>query len=243
MQFRQTLQLLVAAGIVSASPAQNRPRTLNFDDVILLNSDGSTSIIKENEYAGLIARGVLSTEAPSTHAVRDTIPPKMRVKARRGCEESTEIEVLSNTTFIGSDVGLSPVVSAAGGSATVSIEAGYEIGNELSVGSSLTAGNEDILALSLSVDFTQSWTSSASTSMEYTVPDGQYGIVVSQPMTTRVTGTLLSGCTDSPTSTNFTSDSYTSQDIAGMAWVTGVVRLCNSTTYPIPYCVGSGTHA
>ncbi|KXH38347.1 hypothetical protein CSIM01_09692 [Colletotrichum simmondsii] len=71
---------------------------------------------------------------------------------------------------------------------------------------------------------------------------GDYGLVVSQPNVRRVTGNIFSGCTDSPTVDAFTSDSYSDQSYGNLAWVKGVIRLCNSTTYPVPYCIGQGEH-
>lgn len=245
MQLRQSLQLLAVAGIVSASPATNRPRTLNFDDVVLLRSDGSSAIVKERDYQDLVSRGEIQLAPEERSVAEPRVPAEARETSfrRRGCEESTEIQVASDTTFVNWDVALSPVVSASGGGVTVSVESGYQISNTLSVGTSVSAGMEGVFSTTLSVDYSQSWTSSQSSSLVYTVPDGQFGVVVSQPKTRRVTGTVLSGCTDSPTSSSFTSDSYTTQQYGSMSWVTGVIRLCNSTEYPIPYCIGTGTHS
>ena len=76
----------------------------------------------------------------------------------------------------------------------------------------------------------------------YTVPEGQFGRIVSQPLTRRVQGYVYSGCTDSPSKETFMSDTYTSQSYGNLEWVQGVIRLCNSTTYPIPFCIGDGVH-
>lgn len=76
----------------------------------------------------------------------------------------------------------------------------------------------------------------------FSVPAGQWGVVVSNPYTRRLSGNVVSGCTDSPTTEEFSSDSYTSQSYGDLSWVTGPIRICNSSTYPVPYCVGTGTH-
>jgi hypothetical protein len=247
MQLRHSLQLLAAAGIVSASPAANQVRTLAFDDVVLLGADGTSSVVKERDYQSLVARGLIQLAAEERSVgEQPAAAPEARGtpgQRRRGCEESTEIQITSDTTFVNWDVALSPVVSAAGGGVTVSVESGYEISNTLSVGTSAEAGLEGVFSTTLSVDYSESWTSSQSSNLVYDVPDGQFGLVVSQPSTRRVQGTVLSGCTDSPTSQAFTSDSYSSQQFGSLSWVQGVIRLCNSTTYPVPYCIGTGTHS
>lgn len=96
--------------------------------------------------------------------------------------------------------------------------------------------------MSLSITVKTEWTTSDSQTFTYWVPAGQYGVVVSNPYVRRVTGNLVTGCTDSPSYEPFTSDSYTDQTYSGMSWVKGPIVLCNNTAYPIPYCVGTGTH-
>lgn len=102
---------------------------------------------------------------------------------------------------------------------------------------------EAIFTASLSLSYTETWTTTETTTFTFSVPAGQYGVIVSQPYTHRVQGNVLSGCTDSPTSNAYTADSYTSATYGGLDWVKGPIVLCNSTTYPIPYCVGTGEHS
>lgn len=94
----------------------------------------------------------------------------------------------------------------------------------------------------MSLTYSETWTTTETTTFTFNVPSGQYGLVVSNPYTHRVAGNVLSGCTDSPTSDAFTVDSYTSATYGSLSWVEGPITLCNSSTYPVPYCVGSGTH-
>lgn len=95
----------------------------------------------------------------------------------------------------------------------------------------------------MSVDVTEAWATTDTQTFSFTVPTGQYGVVVSNPYAHRLTGNVLSGCTDSPTSDAFTSDSFTSETYGSLSWVTGPIGMCNSSTYPIPYCVGTGAHS
>ncbi|RYP68600.1 hypothetical protein DL771_006572 [Monosporascus sp. 5C6A] len=214
------------------------------DDVVIVGADNSVRIMKDYEYDQLDS----ATKSAKSHA---TMPESDVVAARdvlrqsrpRGCQESDEIQVLSDETFLNWDTPVSPVVSAAGGKSTVSLTKGYSITNSLSVGVGASAGLiKDILSLSFTVDYSQSWTTDSSQSFTFEVPDGQFGLVVTQAKTRRLTGNYLSGCTDNWEKTSFMSDTYTSQSYGNMEWVQGVIRLCNSTSYPVPYCIGDGSH-
>lgn len=224
-------------GLVSTAAAAPSPNILAADDVIVLKHDGTSEVMKAAEFDRLESRAA----APSVFGVDDT---EATTLARRGCEESTEIQVLSDETFLNWDVAISPVVSSQGGSGTVSVSAGYSISNSVSVGisQSLTVV-KDLLSQSFSFTYTDTWTTTTTQTQSFAVPDGQYGVIVSQPYVRRVQGNVLSGCTDSPDNSTFSSDTYTSQSYGDLEWVKGVIRLCNSTEYPIPYCIGTGTHA
>ncbi|WYZ33997.1 hypothetical protein EsH8_I_000273 [Colletotrichum jinshuiense] len=226
--------VLAATGLIGAAAAAPAPVALNFDDVIVVGENGAHQIMKSAEYDALQARAALTT-AP---AIKD-----IEGVSRRGCAESTEVQVTSDSEFLNWDVAISPVLSSLGGSATVSVANGYSIANSVTVGSSVTGSfAEGVLGISLSVSYSETWTTTETQTLGFTVPDGQYGLVVSQPSVRRVTGNILSGCTDSPTKSEFTSDTYSSQSYGNLAWVKGVIRLCNSTTYPVPYCNGNGEH-
>jgi hypothetical protein len=228
-----TLSAIIAVAQALPSP---QPQPLSFDDVVVINRDGSSSVMKASEYDALVAR------APVRSAIESVELPAV---SKRACKESTELQVLSDDKFLNWDVPMSPVLHAAGGGATtVSVSSGYTLTNSVSVGSSAGASLfEGLLSLSLSVSYDESWSTSQEQSLSFSVPDGQFGIVVSQPMVRRVLGNIMSGCTDSPVKTSFTSDTYSSQTFGNLEWVQGVIRLCNSTTYPIPFCNGEGSHS
>lgn len=228
----------MSLGLVQASPTAPRdsPQRLSFDDVVLLGNDGSSKVLKESEYNKLAAR---------SNVTPNTLVPQMRqVLNRRGCEQSTEIEVISDTQFTNSDVAMSPVVNSAGSdSDSLAVSRGYSIANSVTV----TAGADitlvkDILGLSFSIAYAQTWTTTDTQTFTFSVPDNQYGLIVSQPLVRRILGQTISGCTDNPTRTDFTADSYSSKAFGGLDWVTGIIRLCNSTTYPVSFCSGEGEH-
>ncbi|EFQ27408.1 hypothetical protein CGRA01v4_04487 [Colletotrichum graminicola] len=220
-------------GVAVAAPAPS-PVALNFDDVVVVGHDGTHQIMKSAEYDALQQSGSALAPAP---------PLKIRDVSRRDCAQSTEIQIMSDDEFLNWDVAISPVLSSNGGAATVSVSNGYSIANTVTVNAGITATIEKVIGLSLSVSYAQSWTTTETQTIGFSVPEGQFGVVVSQPSVRRVTGNVLSGCTDSPDKSSFVSDTYTSQSYGSLSWVKGVIRLCNSTTYPIPYCIGQGTHS
>lgn len=112
----------------------------------------------------------------------------------------------------------------------------------LQVTEGVSATLESVLTMSMSITVSETWTTTETQTFTFNVPNGQYGVVVSNPYVHRLTGNVLSGCTDSPTTDAFTADSYTSETYGALSWVTGPITLCNSTTYPIPYCIGTGSH-
>ncbi|ENH64041.1 hypothetical protein FOC1_g10000825 [Fusarium oxysporum f. sp. cubense race 1] len=146
--------------------------------------------------------------------------------------------------FLNWDVPMSPVISSLDGSkATVSVTSGFTIANSLKVGASFSIPLiEDILTTSLSIDYTETWTSSQQQSLSFQVPENHHGLIVSQPYVRRVQGNVLDGCGDEIEKTEFTSDSYESQTYGNLEWVKGIIRLCSSETYPVPFCNGEGEH-
>ncbi|KAK1993305.1 hypothetical protein LX36DRAFT_673929 [Colletotrichum falcatum] len=226
--------VLAATGLLSvavAAPAPS-PVALNFDDVVVVGHDGTHQIMKTAEYDALQAGAALAPAPPLS----------LRDVSRRDCAKSTEVQIMSDEEFLNWDVAISPVLSASGGGATVSVANGYSIANTVTATAGISATVEKVIGLSLSVSYSQTWTTTETQTLGFTVPEGQFGVVVSQPSVRRVTGKVLSGCTDSPDASDFVSDTYTDQSYGSLSWVKGVIRLCNSTTYPVPFCIGEGEH-
>ncbi|KAF4478501.1 hypothetical protein FAGAP_12381 [Fusarium agapanthi] len=224
--------LLALISLVSVTQAAAAPKILSPDDVIVLKTDGTSQIMKAADLERLETAPAVNTKAPSKRDIE-----------RRSCE-SSEVQVLSEKEFLNWDVPMSPVVSSLYGSkATVSVTSGYTIANSLNVGTSFSIPLiEDILTASLSIDYTATWTSSQQQSLSFQVPDNHHGLIVSQPYVRRVQGNVLDGCGDEIEKTEFTSDSYESQSYGDLEWVRGIIRLCSSETYPIPFCNGEGEH-
>ncbi|EFQ34096.1 hypothetical protein CGRA01v4_12158 [Colletotrichum graminicola] len=231
------LSLIVFAAAVSASSLQ--PRILAADDIILLNHDGTSQIIKAAEYEALETAAATALAPASFPSLNITSTPEI---ARRHCSQSNEVQIMADDYLLESDVVMSPVVSSVGGGATVSIEDGFRLSEQLKIQGQITLGGPKIIRASLNNKFDMTWTSTQTKTFRYTLPPNMYGVIVSQPYVRRFQGFLLSGCTDNPTRTPFEAKTYESQSYGSLSWVKGVIRMCSSEIYPIPYCVGDGYH-
>ncbi|KAK1635383.1 hypothetical protein BDP81DRAFT_322923 [Colletotrichum phormii] len=217
--------------------APSRPRMLAADDVVLFGHDGTSRIMKATDYDAL---ETVSPAPAQTLSYSATRTPGI---TRRGCQQSTEVQVTSDEQFLNWDVAISPIASSLqGSSAGISVSNGVEISNSLAIGSEITIGGSDIISVSLGMNLDMSWSTSQENSLEFDIPANMYGVIVSQPFVRRVQGNLLTGCTDNPTRASFMADTYESQGYGQLSWVKGVIRLCTSETYPIPYCIGEGQH-
>ncbi|KAK1574409.1 uncharacterized protein LY79DRAFT_566169 [Colletotrichum navitas] len=232
--------LLVAGATAAPTP---EPAALNWDDVVIVMDDGSTKVMKADKWAEIERRAPLPPipEGFSTTPVRKA--PENNI-TRRDCKWSAEAQILTDEEFLGADVAVSPVVSSFGAISDVSVASGYSISNTVTVTSGAEAFLiEKVLSVTLSVSYAYSWTTTETQTLRFTMSANNYGLVVSQPNVRRVTGNMLSGCADKPTVTPFVSDTYTDQSYGHLNWVKGVIRLCNSTVYPVPFCSGEGTHS
>ncbi|KAG8163520.1 hypothetical protein KVR01_006817 [Diaporthe batatas] len=252
MLFTNSAAVLALVGLAAAAPAKQEPRMLSHDDVLLPRADGGYDVMKDWEWTDIERRMEKQARERAEEEKRaalagETVPAGASVgyasNLERRCDETTEVQVLTDTTFTNWDVAMSPVIGATGGQASVAVTKGYSIANSITVGGGAEyTVQKDIFSVSMKVDYSHSWTTSDTQTFTYFVSPGQYGVVVSNPYTRRITGNFVSGCTDGPSYEPYTSDSYEDQNYSGMSWVAGPIRLCNSTSYPIPYCVGTGKH-
>ncbi|KKY39432.1 hypothetical protein UCDDA912_g00644 [Diaporthe ampelina] len=253
MLFTSSAAVFALVGIAAAAPAKEEPRLLFHDDVVLPRADGGFDVMKDWEWTDVERRMEKEARDRAVEYKRrslagENIPVGASVaeyesSVERRCDESSEVQVLTDSQFTNWDVAMSPVIGATGGQATIAVTKGYYVTNSISVGTGADYTVEkNVLKVSMKVDYSHSWTTTDSETFTYYITPGQYGVVVSNPYTRRITGNFVKGCTDSPSYDPFTSDSYENQNYSGMSWVAGPIRLCNASSYPIPYCTGSGTH-
>ncbi|KAJ4421541.1 hypothetical protein N0V82_003679 [Gnomoniopsis sp. IMI 355080] len=233
-----TFTILALLGASQAKPA---PKVLEFDDVLLLREDGDHVVMKKWEYQ--IQEDKREVQRRREARANIGRAPAMAAKLDKKCEESTEVQVLTDENFNDWDVAMSPVIGNTGSSvATVAVSKGYSIADAVQVSETVGVTLESVLTASLSLSYTNTYTTTDTQTFSFNVPNGQYGLVISNPYVHRVTGNVLSGCTDSPTVETFSTSSYTSQTYGDLEWVKGPIVMCNASTYPIPFCVGEGEH-
>ncbi|KAI3392833.1 hypothetical protein diail_5146 [Diaporthe ilicicola] len=254
MLLKNSAAVLALVGLAAAVPAKKEPMILFHDDVVLPRADGGFDVMKDWEWSDIERRMEKEQRQRAREERRralagEIIPEGANVgpyesNIQRRCEENAlEMQVLTDSQFTNWDVAMSPVIGATGGQATVAVTKGFSITNTIGVGTGAEwTIAKDLFRASLKVDYARSWTTSDSQTFTYFIAPGQYGLVVSNPYTRRITGNFLTGCVDSSDYEPFTSDSYEDQTYTDMTWVAGPIRLCNSSTLPIPYCVGTGKH-
>lgn len=236
------------AGLSSlAAAAPFAGQILGEDDIVLLGASERREVMKIKDYEVLKARSLPAAQWVNTtfptldrRAVNYTRPISLE---RRQCEESQEVQVAEKTNFANWDVPMSSVLQNAADRSYVAVQDGFSLSNSLSVSVGTEASFESVLSVSLGVKFGTSWTTSQQTEYRFYLPAGKNGLIVSNPDTTRYTGVILSGCTDNPEKVDFTVDSYTSASYGELSWVKGTIRLCASDQYPVPFCVGTGSHS
>lgn len=118
--------------LLGAAHALAPPKILAPDDVIVPNDDGSYSVMKDFEY------GIQQSKREMLDKRAKHSPPTSRADVgalERRCDDTTEVQVLTDTKFTNWDVAMSPVISNTGSSiATIAVSKGYSIANSLSVG-------------------------------------------------------------------------------------------------------------
>lgn len=226
-------------GVSNAMPANT---ILGFDDLLFLREDGNHQVMKKWEYQ--IQEDIREVQRRKAlgNAPRNPTPsPEADLRDR--CLESLEVQITSDTKYEGDDIPMSPVVGNQGSStAIVAVSKGYSVANTLEITTTNTASVYSMMEVSLAIAVGVTWTTTDTQTFSYYVPTGQYGLVISNPYIRRIEGNTLSGCTDSPTVEPLLSETYTATAFGALEWVKGPITMCNSTTYPIPFCTGDGEH-
>jgi hypothetical protein len=248
MYFSTFLKFFTALSLASSAAIQPslQHRTLTEDDIIVWGAN-RVEVMNKSSYALLKSQASSSvnlTTSPTVYNATSMTSTDTSLSSRTlssRCSKETIYTVNPPTTFLNWDVPMSSVLKAGStGTTTVSVTAGYSIANSVSATASVTLIAE-FLQSSFSVSYSETWTSTYAAAYSFQIPAGKYGAVVSNPQTTRRTGTVAIGCVAEATTTAFQADSYTSQAYGGLSWVEGTITLCTGDTYPLPRCTGSGT--
>ncbi|TVY80708.1 hypothetical protein LSUE1_G003575 [Lachnellula suecica] len=225
-------------------PQSLKPRELTERDIIVIR-DGKVSVMDKAIYHSENSHLALPADVNSTHTAAEIRAlgenPKTAEFAKRGCKSQDIFTMAPNQVFLNWDVPMSTVVKAGETTSTVSVTEGYSISNSLSVASTVGATVSSFLTTSLTLTVSETWTSTYTAAYTFTVPAGKYGAVVSNPSTTRYTGTVDSGCIGASTREPFVFDGYASKAYGGLSWVDGTISLCTGDSYPLSMCIGDGT--
>ncbi|OLN97792.1 hypothetical protein CCHL11_02516 [Colletotrichum chlorophyti] len=242
--------LALAAAAPTPEPARERNNLLSsadlhleHDDVIMYGVNGEYKIIKEAEFNSLTTAGILTYGGDDKVEARDLSETIAEIEARQNCPGlNSEFTTTSTADFLDWDVQISPVVGAQQAPVTLTVSRGYSIANTIQIGGNIGLSYKYISG-QIGVDVSRTWTTTDTTLIAYTVPQGNYGVIISQPWTHRIYGDIYTSCTtDNWKKTSFMASSHKSASYGNLNWVTGVFRMCANKKYPIPFCNGKGSH-
>uniref|UniRef100_A0A0D2XF74 Uncharacterized protein n=1 Tax=Fusarium oxysporum (strain Fo5176) TaxID=660025 RepID=A0A0D2XF74_FUSOF len=145
--------------------------------------------------------------------------------------------------FVDWDVQMSPVVCAVG-DMDISVSSGYSVANTVggSAGVDLTFV-KDKLAGSLGINYSRTWTTQTSVITKATIKDGQCGVMITKPLTTRRSGRQFRGCIGSATEVGtWYADSRGEGSYNGITWIEGAISACAKpgSNPPLSRCNGQG---
>ncbi|KAH7370956.1 hypothetical protein BKA66DRAFT_444366 [Pyrenochaeta sp. MPI-SDFR-AT-0127] len=259
------LALVSAAAPLSAD--QLNGLELQFDDAIVILSNGETHVMKQSEIAAFEeALGVsygedlisnpLDVSAPAeldtTVELEDTVDDLNSTKSsgltrRAGAGDVRLVVPLSNQDFINWDVPMSPIIQTKGDPATVAIASGQQIANGYTAGGGATLQLvPEFLAIEGHGDKVHTTTATVLGTVTFTIPRQKFGLVVSQPRTFRKRGFVWNGRPGRSSADYWQFDSYNGATFnlngGQLKWVHGIITTCTSTTYPVKFCIGNGFH-
>ncbi|RGP66117.1 hypothetical protein FSPOR_6943 [Fusarium sporotrichioides] len=249
------------ASVAKAMPLEENPfpgatkwtpgHQVESGDVIVPVKD-TAYVVKEEVYlAKLKAQGIKigapkvearweSHDAADLHKwTNDTVQPEKR----DDCDGTFYITTDKTETFVDWDVQMSPVVCAVG-DMDISVSSGFNVAN--TVGGSAGVDLKfvkDRLGASLGVDYSKTWTTLTSVVTKGTVKDGNCGVMITKPLTTRRSGRQFRGCIGSATEVGtWYADSHEEGSYNGIRWIDGAISVCAKpgNNPPLSRCNGQG---
>ncbi|KAI1027844.1 hypothetical protein LB503_011864 [Fusarium chuoi] len=169
--------------------------------------------------------------------------PKGYFGKRDDCSGTFYITTDKTETFVDWDVQMSPVV-CANGDMDISVSSGYSVSN--TVGGSAAVDLtfvKDKLAGSLGIDYSRTWTTQTSVITKGTIKDGNCGVMITKPLTTRRSGRQFQGCIGSATEIGtWYADSRGEGSYNGITWIEGAISACSKpgSNPPLSRCNGEG---
>lgn len=123
---------------------------------------------------------------------------------------------------------MSPVVLGVGDGISVAISSGWSVANAVTVSAGFTATLiEDFLQMTLSTDYTKTWTTTQSSTYTATVKGGEAGTWVTRPWVTRKYGRTFKGCPGSyELQATWMADAHEEGSYDQASWVSGFITAC-----------------
>lgn len=231
----------VSTAATNSSPSQKQA-FLSADDLIIFNNKDGTKIVNRKEYMAHMGKIPIATVEQHYNNQTQSEDNVIENPMRKRCVEHHVFTMKPVERFVDWDVLMFGVVLAPPNkTASVNIGEGYRVTNKISVPASMKGKIiETFLSKAFKIGFDEVWGTTRGTGFTFNVPPGHFGAIVSNPLTTRHSGYLDSGCIGSSERTEFSSDTYTSKEYEGLSWVEGVIGLCVGKTFPLPRCIGDG---
>lgn len=202
----------------SALPKTPARSVLTENDIIVM-TDGEPVVMDKATY---YAENPQLAPLPSANTTTTTNVIRSDRLEARGCKWADIYTLNEPQYFLNWDVPMSSIIKAGETTATVAVTEGYQIANAIAITETVGVTVSDAaiglaMTASLAIAYTDTWTSTYTAAYTFTVPIGKYGIVVSNPSTTRHTGWVDSGCVGTGDGrTSFQADSYESKSFGGL---------------------------
>jgi hypothetical protein len=167
-------------------------------------------------------------EQPASDKIEVSEEDVPLAKRQASCSLTKAVIVDKVETFTDWDVQMSPVTCSSNGDTDITVTSGYSVGNTVggSAGLDFTL-IKDYLKASTGINYSRTYTSSTLIANKYTVKEGNCGVVITRPITTRRSGRQMEGCVGSLKQTGtWYADSHREQSYGGVTWVEGFIDNC-----------------
>ncbi|KAM5347737.1 hypothetical protein ACJ41O_007561 [Fusarium nematophilum] len=225
-------------------------------DEVIVPIDGVSIVMKEDEYLAQLKAAGIKIGAPEldpswvSYNASDIpdleevdVVDKRGLERRQSCDNTNYIVTDKTETFVDWDVQMSPVVCAVG-DMDISVSSGYSISNTLGGSAGIDVKFiKDRLGGSLGIDYSRTWTTQTSVITKGTVKDGNCGVMITKPITTRRSGRQFRGCIGSARQIGtWYADSHNDGSYNGIKWVEGAISMCvkRGSNPPLSRCNGQG---
>ncbi|CAD6444620.1 6e179179-c950-4f68-a281-0632a012c961-CDS [Sclerotinia trifoliorum] len=238
--------LLMGSSIVAAAVV---PQAIDESKIILFGVDGRTEVMDKAEFMALHKGNLTAAPGPlklTDRPLNETIAMEIEAAqlSKRGCKSYSIVRENADQKFLNWDIQMSDILHATDRDATLGVTQGHSVANSIGVSVSFTESLiKNYLSATFGITYTETWTNTYTTAYTFTVPKGKYGVVVSNPWTTRKSGNIDIGCIGvRGQKSTYQADSYESNSYQGLSWVSGTISLCTSNSHSIHYCIGNGYH-